>query len=268
MQICCKCIVLNEFYSHLRVILAAYQYFCRMKLHCTIVILCILLFSCKDKSNQSETAAQNNEEIESLQKQIRSNPDSIGLHLQLINLYDSIGDFKKGYAEIDSLIKKDSGNYAFWFRKGNLAESAKDTAVALRSYSAAAKIYPSPESLLSLANLYAEQKNPRALLLVNEVQKLGLGRESDANCNFIAGIYNARIKNKKLALELFDKCIANNYTYMEAYIEKGLVYFDEGNYREALKVFTFSSSVNNLYADSYYYMARCYEMMDIKDSAE
>jgi tetratricopeptide (TPR) repeat protein len=169
---------------------------------------------------------------------------------------------------MDSLIRKDSGNYGFWFRKGNLAESARDTQLALSSYTVAAKIYPSPEILLSLANLYAEQKNPRALLLVNEVQKLGLGRETEANCFFIAGVYNARIKNRELAVQLFDRCIANNYTYMEAYIEKGLVYFDNGNYREALKVFSFASSVNNLYADAYYYMARCYEMMNIKDSAE
>lgn len=227
-----------------------------------------MLIACNENNNKTEKVEQHNDEIENVQKQIALHPDSIGLHLRLVDLYDSVGDYKQGFTEIDSLIKKDSGNYAFWFRKGNLAESAHDTVTALKSYAVAAKIYPSPESLLSLANLYAEQRNPRALLLVNEVQKLGLGRETDANCYFIAGVYNARIKNKQLAVQLFDKCIANNYTYMEAYIEKGLVYFDEGNYREALKVFTFSSTVNNLYADSYYYMARCYEMMQIKDSAE
>jgi hypothetical protein len=36
---------------------------------------------------------------------------------------------------------------------------------------------------------------------------------------------------------------------MEAYIEKGLVYFDAEQYQRALDVFKFASTVNNLYAD-------------------
>jgi len=34
-----------------------------------------------------------------------------------------------------------------------------------------------------------------------------------------------------------------------------------------LEVFQMASTVNNLYADAYYYQARCYEMMNKKDSA-
>jgi tetratricopeptide (TPR) repeat protein len=233
-----------------------------------IIGFSVAVIACKDKSEENVNATQHNSQIEILNKQIAANPDSAGLRLKLIDLYDSIGNYKQAFTEIDSLIRKDSGNYGFWFRRGNLAESARDTQTALSSYTVAAKIYPSPEILLSLANLYAEQKNPRSLLLVNEVQKLSLGRETDAHCFFIAGVYHSRTKNRTLATQLFDKCIANNYTYMEAYIEKGLVYFDAGDYREALKVFSFASGVNNLYADAYYYMARCYEMMNIKDSAE
>ena len=37
--------------------------------------------------------------------------------------------------------------------------------------------------------------------------------------------------------------------------------------KKALQVFQFASTVNNLYADAYYYEARCYEMMNKKDSA-
>ena len=38
-------------------------------------------------------------------------------------------------------------------------------------------------------------------------------------------------------------------------------------YQKALDIFQFASTVNNLYADAYYYMARCYEVMNKKDSA-
>jgi tetratricopeptide (TPR) repeat protein len=96
---------------------------------------------------------------------------------------------------------------------------------------------------------------------------MSLGKEYDAHCAFIAGIYYARKGRYEEALELFDECIRNNYTYMEAYIEKGLIYFDRRNYKDALKIFEFASNVNNLYADAYYWMGRSYEMMDIRDSA-
>ena len=68
-------------------------------------------------------------------------------------------------------------------------------------------------------------------------------------------------------MKFFDECIANDYTYMEAYIEKGLLYFDSKQYREALNVFSFASTVNALDSDPYYWMGRCYEMLNVKDTA-
>ncbi|HAI82436.1 MAG TPA: hypothetical protein DCL43_02115, partial [Chitinophagaceae bacterium] len=49
--------------------------------------------------------------------------------------------------------------------------------------------------------------------------------------------------------------------------EKGLVFFDQQQYKQALAVFSFAATINNRYADAYYYMARCHEMMQQKDSA-
>ena len=46
-----------------------------------------------------------------------------------------------------------------------------------------------------------------------------------------------------------------------------MVYFDNRQYDEALNVFQFAGTVNSLYADAYYYQAKCYEAMQKKDSA-
>jgi tetratricopeptide (TPR) repeat protein len=54
---------------------------------------------------------------------------------------------------------------------------------------------------------------------------------------------------------------------MQAYIEKGLVYFDGKQFRDALHIFKFASTVNALDSDPYYWEGRCYEEMNIKDSA-
>ncbi|MGN6617036.1 MAG: tetratricopeptide repeat protein [Ilyomonas sp.] len=223
-----------------------------------------------DKKAASASASAKPEippQVKRLMEEVKQHPDSSGLRFKLATSLDSIGSYKEALGQMDSLIKNDSLNYGFWFAKAQIFEHAKDTAQAIQDYGRAIKIYPSPQALLSVANLYAEQKNERSILICNQVRNMGLGRETDAGCDFIAGVYNARTGNKQQAIKLFDRCIANDYTYMPAYIEKGLVYFDGKQYREALNVFQFASTVDHLYADAYYYMARCYEMINIKDSA-
>jgi tetratricopeptide (TPR) repeat protein len=96
---------------------------------------------------------------------------------------------------------------------------------------------------------------------------MGMGRETDASCNFIAGVYYARTGDKKQALESFDKAIANNYTLMEAHMEKGFVYYEDKKYPDAQKVFEKAITVNNMYADAYYWIAKCNEAMGNKEEA-
>ena len=206
-------------------------------------------------------------EVEALQQQVKLHPDSVGLRLKLAVELDSLNMFTPALEQMDSLVKNDSTNYGLWYTKGQVNEHAGDTAQAIKDYSNAIRIYASPDALLSLANLYAEQKNPRSLLICNQVKNMGLGRDYDASAAFIAGVFNARTNQKALAVNLFDECIRNDYTYMPAYIEKGLVYFDSKQYRQALDVFSFAATVNHLYPDAYYYMGRCYELMNSKDSA-
>ena len=236
---------------------------------CTVI-------ACKNNGNTTtNNAAEDNNknentlppEILALQQQVAQHPDSVGARLRLAIELDSIDQYAPALKQMDTLIKKDSSNYGLWYTRGQIEEDAKDTANAITSYSKAIQVYASPDAMLSLANIYAEQKNPRSLLICNQVRQLGLGRDYDASSNFIAGVFNARTGQQQLALNLFDKCIQDDYTYMEAYIEKGLIYFDAKQYRQALDVFSLAAKVNRLYPDAYYWMGRCYEMMNVKDSA-
>ena len=243
-----------------------------MKFVILLTSLGCLMFACnnadvkqkaKTDSSKDEAAAL----IEDLQKKVRQYPDSSGLRMQFAAALDSVGMYRQALAQMDSLIAKDSLNYGLWLTKGTVAEDAQDTLLAMRCYANAAHVYETPEALLRLANLYAETKNDRAIQICSRVKEMGLGRDNDANCAFIVGVYYSRTHNLTEAMKYFDECIANNYTYMEAYIEKGLLFFDSKQYEKALEVFQFAATVNNLYADAYYYQARCYEMMNKKDSA-
>lgn len=243
-------------------------YFCVMKIWIIILIVSLFSFSCKQK-DKKETAgnAAQLQAIDQLKNGVQQYPDSTGLRMQLINTYDSLNRYKEAISQTDSLIKKDSLNNGLWFTKAQLQEESKDTAAAITSYTRAINIYPSAEAQLNLANLLAETKNPKALLVCNNVHSLGMGRETDADCNFIAGVYYARTGAGKQALDYFDKAINDNYTMMEAYMEKGFIYYDSKNYLEALKVFEKAITVNNTYADAYYWRAKCEEAAGNKEDA-
>ena len=249
------------------------HYFCGMEKAVGVIAICgftILNIGCGSNGSgeqQTENSDALPAAVEKMQAAVKLKPDSAGLRLRLVDMLDSVGHYKEAAAEMDSLLLKDSSNYGLWFTKAQVLEHGKDTAGAIKGYSNAIRIYAAPDALLCLANLYAEKKDKRTLDVLATVQQMRLGRETDANCAFIAGVYYARTGNAAAALEQFDNCIANNYTYMEAYIEKGMLYFDRKEYKQAIEVFRFASTVNTLYADAYYYQARCYEMMGQKDSA-
>ncbi|MGI8634342.1 MAG: tetratricopeptide repeat protein [Segetibacter sp.] len=243
-------------------------YFCAMKKLIFIFITASFIASC---SNHDKAATAVDEAklrvIDDLSKQVRENPDSAGLRMKLVNSFDSLKMYKEAIAQTDSLLKRDNHNNGLWFTKGQLQEDNRDTAAAILSYEKALNIYPSIEAQLSLANLFAETKNPNALKICRNASAMGLGRETDASCNFIAGIYFARIGEKKQALQLFDKAINDNYTLMEAYMEKGFIYYDSHNYQQALQTFETALTINKTYADAYYWKGKCNEAMGNKPEA-
>ncbi len=243
-----------------------------MKIFTGVILL--LLFSCSstDDNGVAKGAKEiqlnhHPPEIQALYTEVKKYPDSISLRLKLAMALDSISIYKEALQQVDTLIQKDTGNSELWYIRGHIAEDVEDTMKAIESYDRALKIYPSADALLSLANLYAEQKNKNALIICKQVKQLALGREYDANSAFIEGVYHARTGDRVEATKFFDECIADNYTYMPAYIEKGLLYFDDKQYQDALKVFHFASTVNRLDANPYYWQGRCYERMNVKDSA-
>ncbi len=239
-----------------------------MKLKNLIPVFVVLAFACKDTgSNNNWPDRAQLELLNDLEKDVIQYPDSASLRMRYVNALDSMQMYPKAIAQVDSMIQRDSLNNGLWFAKGQLQESSKDTSKAIASYEKALKIYPSVEAQLHLANLYAERRNEAALVICQNISQMSLGRETDASCDFIAGVYHARKGNNARAIAFFDRAISNNYTLMEAYMEKGFVYYGEKKYPEALKVFETAITVSNTYADAYYWKAKTYEAMGDKEQA-
>lgn len=194
-------------------------------------------------------------------ERVKAHPDSITYRLQLVEALDSLKMYNEALANMDTVIRKDSINNAYWFRKAQLEESVKDTTAAINSYLKSISIYPAVDAQLYLANLLAERKDERSLLIVNNVSRSMFDSRTLAECDFIAGIYHARTKNYKMADDLFDRCIKNDRKFMEAYVEKGLLLMDQNRTPEAMIVFHLATTVEPTYADAWYYEGKCLERL-------
>src|SRR5438067_1013161 len=142
---------------------------------CWILIVCSIA-ACKnntDTANDTSATGNNKKEktlppeVIALQQRVAQYPDSTGVRLQLAIALDSVEQYAPALKHLDTLIQKDSNNYGLWYTKAQIEEDAKDTASAITSYAKAIKVYPSADAMLNLANIYAEQKNPRSLLICN-----------------------------------------------------------------------------------------------------
>jgi tetratricopeptide (TPR) repeat protein len=235
-----------------------------LEMRTILLIACLTaLYACNNQDHPIQSKANNPypSYVSDLLKQIERFPDSAALRVQLIDTMDSLNLKKDAISQIDSLIKRDPGNYGAWFRKGELAINSNDTALAIRSFSSAANIYPNPDVILTLANLYAAQKNKLALELCNSVIAQKPDRSYIAHSYYIVGLFYANTGNTGAAIENFNTCIQQNYFYIDAYLEVGWIYFDQQKYTAAKEIFETATAVKPTDARGHYWTAKCLEKL-------
>ncbi len=238
----------------------------------TILLLAGLttLYACTNNQEKQNQAKANNtypSYVTDLLKEIDRFPDSNQLRVQLIDTMDSLLLTKEALMQIDSLISRDPGNYGAWFRKGELALKIADTALALQSFTRASSIYSNPDILLTLANLYAAQKNKLTLELCNSIIAQKPDRTYIAHSYYIKGLYEGNLGNTKNAIDNFNNCIQNNYFYIDAYLEIGWIYFDQQKFDKAKEVFEKAVTIKPTEAAPHYWQAKCLEKLGQPEEA-
>ena len=227
--------------------------------------LCFLLigfgisFSCNESGTEKKAGKLNPSDsasIQDLQAAIRANPDSMGLRFRLVN------------AETDSLIAKDSGNAAFWYKRGALLMNLPDTNLAIDAFKKSIALAPMfMEPKLDLASIYAAKNNALSLVIADQVIRYSEDPRTQTQARFIKGLYFSNNNENKKALLEFDTCIINDYTFLDAYTEKGLILYDQKEYASALNVFEKAIVVSNTYAEAYFQAGRCELALGKKEEA-
>jgi tetratricopeptide (TPR) repeat protein len=176
----------------------------------------------------------------------------------LADSYAASGKSGQALMVYNELITKDSLDPETYYEKALLLEQLKDTVQAILALRKAYSFQGVDTYGLELANLYAEQKNSRAL----EICDFILNHDSASlliDPFFIKGIFYANIKQYQKAIVQFDSCILRDWKTTDAYLEKGRAYFHMENFNAAIKTFNMAVTVSSTDPDAYYWLGRCYE---------
>lgn len=206
------------------------------------------------------------EAVSLLKQGITKFPDNPEFGRRLSEVYAQTGKSRDALQQYNSMLEKDSTNFELWYDKGMLLIQLEDTAGAMQALERSFHLQQINYSGLALASLYTAAKNPRAL----EICDLLLSSDTAAQQTdpiYMKGVYYSETGQYAKAVEQFDECIKRDWKMTDAYIEKGIVLYDQKKYNEALKIFHLASTVSNTNADAYFWMARCYEVTGKKEEA-
>ncbi len=202
-----------------------------------------------------------------LQSALQFLPKSFMLRLTLANAFQIIDKTDTALAIANQLLDEYPEQVDVMKMKAQLLVSKNDDAAALQILEKAYQLTPYDLELnYQLAFKYAEAKNPKVIALCDSlIQKDSMGHAAEPY--YFKGIYYSNTHDNGKALAMFNQAIQNNYSYLNAYIEKGRIYFVEKKYTDALQTFQLANKVSTTFPDAYYWMGRCQEAMGQKDEA-
>lgn len=178
----------------------------------------------------------------------------------LLMSYFDEGDYKNALVVNDHALSYDSASSGNWYNRARIKDALGDQASATHALERA-YVLDSDNATIAydLANRYAEAGNPATISLCNHIISAEPHNQKKPDPITIMGIYYENTGDKAKALACFDEAIAIDYTFLEAYLEKGILLYKQKNYTEALKVFELSTNIDNTFADGYFWMGRCQE---------
>jgi tetratricopeptide (TPR) repeat protein len=202
-----------------------------------------------------------------LQAALKMLPQSVPLHINLIQAYADDQKADDALIICDKVLQQHPDQVAVLMMKSDLLEQKNDTLGSIHTLEQAYLFAPANEDLCyNLAFKFAQSKNPKVLTLCDSLLRHDT-IEKKAEPWYFKGIYYSNINEKAKAIEYFDKAIQFDYSFLDAYMDKGQVLYDQKKYAEAINVFQLALKVSATYADAYYWLGKSQEAMGKKEDA-
>lgn len=198
------------------------------------------------------------EAIRLLNDCIKKYPDNPEFRRRLSEVYAQTGNDMEALRQFDLLIQQDSLNFESWYEKGNLLARMGDTTAATAALERSWELQPISYTGIALANLYAAALNPKVIPLCDFM----ISKDSTNAATgpfFIKGMYYSDSKKYTEALAQFDECIKRDWKFIDAYLEKGILFYEQQSFSKAMDVFRLATTVSNTNPDAWFWIGRCYE---------
>ncbi len=194
-------------------------------------------------------------------------PNSLAIHLSLIQSYADARQTKEALAVSDSFLQRQPQSAGILMIKADLLQEINDTAGSIAMLERARAYAPANEELCySLAFKYAQGKSPRCVPLCDSLIRAD-SADRKPEPFYFKGVYYSNTGQSSKAMALFDEAIAADYSFLDAYMEKGKLLYDDGKFPVALKVFGLATTVSPTFADAYFWQAKCEDALGKKDEA-
>ena len=194
-------------------------------------------------------------------------PESLFLKLLLARACEADKKMDEALQVLDQILAEYPRQVNAYILKAEILQGLDDRTGAAKELEKAYALLPGNRQLAEeLAYEYAETQNPRALVLTDSLIKYDSLKQFAAPF-YIKGNYFANTGNKKAAMEWFDKTIQRDHRYLNAYIEKGKLLFNDNETDQALAVFKLANTIAPAFADAWYWMAKCQERKGEKEEA-
>ena len=247
-----------------------------MKNLLVLPIIILIVIACNDNGSAVKTI----ETKDSVQQLLNSFRDSINkyqndtsLKFEFIAALQDAGKYTEGISFIDSMNLKwgDSAHMKTYFnalfKRAELLAQAGDTANAIKTFEFFVIPGELTEAGLQLANLYAETRNPKTIAICDSMNKNDESKR-DPNPDYLKGVYYYNTGNYDKALQQFNSCINKDYTFLDAYMEKGRILYKQEKYKEAIGVYDLAIKVSNSFADAHFWKGKCQEALGQKEEAK
>jgi tetratricopeptide (TPR) repeat protein len=231
-----------------------------------------LLAACQSNVREAENVLHKPDSLSNaladLEKSIRVNPDSIQLRAKLADIQEELGQTDKALATIEQGLKQDSTAVMLHNRRASLMLAKGDTAAAISGLLKSLSYAPEQTDIhVELGFLYAAQKNANTLVVADFLLTQADQPQLQTQARYMKGIYYTNTGDKTNALMQFNECIINDYTFKDAYMEKGILLYNDKKYADAQKVFEKVLAISNTYAEAYFWTGKCLEALNKKTEA-
>lgn len=206
--------------------------------------------------------------IQFINSALQTLPKSVSLQMALARGYQQKGESQKAVDVCNTILDKYPNSLDALLLKSELLKEEGNETEALATLEKAYSYAPFDAPLAyNLAFEYAEAKNSKALALSDSLIRMDQSQKH-AEPYYIKGVYYQNVGNTAQALQLYDQAIQRDYNFLDAYMDKGRILYNQKKYAEALKTFSLPVTITPTYADAYYWIGRSQEALNQKEDAK